>query len=54
MNLRQAMYISNYGYGPCSPFSLAEWLHAREMYRKNQEGAQKAVNLKPYDPVISA
>ena len=54
MTLTRAMYISSYGYGPSSPFSLAEWLQARGVYRKHQAAAQKTVNLKPYDPVMHA
>jgi len=48
MNLRQAMNISLSGYGPCSQHTLAEWLHARDIFRRNQEAAMKQISLKAY------
>ena len=50
MTLRESMNITLSGYGPCSTHTLAEWLMARDMYRKNQVAAEKQINLKPYNP----
>jgi len=54
MNLRQAMNITLTGYGPGSQFTLAEWLHARELFRKNEKAAMAQVNIKPFNPAETA
>ena len=50
MTLKEAMNISLSGYGPCSQHTLAEWLHARDIFRRNQEAAMKQISLKAYNP----
>jgi hypothetical protein len=45
MTLRESAYITITGYGPCSQFTLAEWLHARDLFRKNQKAALAQINL---------
>ena len=45
MDLKKAMYISLKGYGPCSDFTLAEWLEARDLFRANQKAAMAQVNV---------
>jgi hypothetical protein len=45
MTLREACYISLTGYGPCSQFTLKEWLEAREFFRANQAAALAQLNL---------
>ena len=46
MSLKDALYISTSGYGPCSTFTLAEWFEARDMFRNNQAKAFKSINYK--------
>jgi len=46
MTLKEAMYISLRGYGPTSPFTLATWLEANELFRNNREKALKLVAVK--------
>jgi hypothetical protein len=45
MTLKEAVYITYTGYGPCSQFTLEEWLHARELFRKNEKAALRQLNL---------
>ena len=49
MTLKEAAYISLTGYGPCSQFTLAEWLHARELHRKNEKTIMTQLNFKGYN-----
>ena len=44
MTLKDALYISLTGYGPCSQFTMAEWLQARELFRGNQEKAMSQIH----------
>ena len=50
MTIKRAAYIALSGYGPCSLFTLAEWLEARDLYRKNEKTAMAQINMKPYNP----
>jgi hypothetical protein len=45
MTLKEAAYITVTGYGPCSQFTLEDWLHARELFRKNQKAALAQLNV---------
>ncbi len=54
MTLKEAMSISLSGYGPCSQHTLADWLQARDIFRKNQEAAMRQINLKAYNPAETA
>jgi hypothetical protein len=45
LTLKRALYITFTGYGPCSDFTLAEWLEARDFFRANQEVALKSIGL---------
>ena len=51
MTLRESVYITLTGYGPCSQFTLAEWLHAREMFRNNERAALTAAGYSSKDPI---
>ena len=44
-NLKEAAHIAVSGYGPCSYWTLEEWLHCRELFRKNEKAALTAVNV---------
>lgn len=46
MTLKEAAYISLSGYGPTSMFTLAEWLEARDLFRKNQKAAYREIGVK--------
>ena len=48
MSLKTAAYISMTGYGPCSQFTLKEWLYARDLFRANQTKALSEIGVKPY------
>ena len=45
MDLKRIAYIALTGYGPCSDFTLAEWLEARDLYRSNQTKILNSLNL---------
>ena len=51
MSLKQAAYITLSGYGPCSTFTLKEWLEARDLFRSNQAKAFAEIGVKSYNPV---
>ena len=54
MTLKEAMNISLSGYGPTSMHTLAEWLEARDMFRKNEGAAMKLINVKDYNSAETA
>ena len=51
VDLKRAAYIALSGYGPCSMFTLKEWLEARDLFRANQDKAYTEIGIKPYNPV---
>ena len=50
MTLKEALNITLSGYGPCSHYTLAEWLEARDLYRSNQSAALKVIGHKAEQP----